>query len=790
MTLFRKMFVPVLLIAVLSLAATGFINYMTARNELYAVQKMLGVNLAETLQRELTLISRHLREQAELLARSPEVIQLLSGAITPPRETDLNARLRHTAKALQGVSTLAVLDAEGKVVAISSSIGKGVRCGDRRYFKEVMQGRSAQQGPLVARTAGEPGYVLAYPVMEGDKILGAVIAVVQLEYLNSNLVDPVRLKQTGHIFVLSNSGQVLMHPDRSAVFSADWLSPAELAAMKKQKSGVMEHRAPDGTPMLFSFVALSYPDWIVVAAQPMRDVMASASVIRNVTLWSFGAASATVLAFFSFALLSIIRDLRRTMHFAEAAAAGDLQAEPHIRRKDEIGVLARALSTMVGTLKKEAALSDLRAKEAERLARNLQNVLASIDGGVVKIRMDENCTVLWANDGFYALYGCNRKDFADYTGNKACPALYPEDRQAFLGAVQQSVRSDCPSRLEYRIRKKDGSLTWLSGRVKFVGNDGNHPVFQAVLIDVTEQKLAARHMALEHARFQILAHRGKDILYEYDIASDVMTYAGQFAPLFGTEAVNEHFLNILEGSRYSLPEDRERLRAIFTLQSPEHPEGNLELPFLQGERLVWYRMDYATLFDENNTAIKVIGRLENIQEQKEKEHELLAQAQMDGMTGLLNKTATEAHVQAILREEGQKRHALILVDVDNFKSANDYYGHQFGDAVLKKLARLLQQTFRGTDIIGRFGGDEFLVFARDLDDPDQLIARIELLYAELRRCIVENNANYVLSVSMGIGFYTGDGQGYEKLFNKADTALYRAKGMGKGRFVLYHALWQ
>lgn len=253
-----------------------------------------------------------------------------------------------------------------------------------------------------------------------------------------------------------------------------------------------------------------------------------------------------------------------------------------------------------------------------------------------------------------------------------------------------------------------------------MGDEGNYPVFQAVLIDVTEQKLAARHMALDACALSGSCHRGKDILYEYDIASDVMTYAGQFAPLFGTEGITENFLKTLEGSKYSLADDREKLRCIFTLQSPEHPEGNLELPFLQGERLVWYRMDYATLFDENNKAIKVIGRLENIQEQKEKEHDLLAQAQMDGMTGLLNKTATQAHAQAILREEGHKRHAMILVDVDNFKGANDYYGHQFGDAVLKKLARLLQLTFRGSDIIAASAATNFWFLRGISTNPNSL----------------------------------------------------------------------
>ena len=136
-------------------------------------------------------------------------------------------------------------------------------------------------------------------------------------------------------------------------------------------------------------------------------------------------------------------------------------------------------------------------------------------------------------------------------------------------------------------------------------------------------------------------------------------------------------------------------------------------------------------------------------------------------------------------QEG-RNHALIVVDLDKFKYANDTFGHLFGDSVIKAVAATLRATFRATDIVGRTGGDEFVVLAKDISLSDGL----ETLKAKCRRLSVELahvslGQDYVISASIGISLFPRDGKTYAELFAKADAALYQIKNTGRGHFAVY-----
>ena len=155
----------------------------------------------------------------------------------------------------------------------------------------------------------------------------------------------------------------------------------------------------------------------------------------------------------------------------------------------------------------------------------------------------------------------------------------------------------------------------------------------------------------------------------------------------------------------------------------------------------------------------------------------------DVMTGLLNKIAFQEIVDRILHIDADATSALLVIDVDNFKGVNDEFGHAVGDKVLIAIAHELQNTFRKTDIIGRFGGDEFVVLMTQL--PDSHVARKkaeEIIKSVLFRCLKQLNVS--ASVSVGIAI-SGDRDTQLSLFEKADQALYEAKRTGKAKAVIY-----
>ena len=128
--------------------------------------------------------------------------------------------------------------------------------------------------------------------------------------------------------------------------------------------------------------------------------------------------------------------------------------------------------------------------------------------------------------------------------------------------------------------------------------------------------------------------------------------------------------------------------------------------------------------------------------------------------------------------------AFIVLDIDNFKNINDTFGHLYGDAVIAMVAGSIKSTLDSEDIIGRFGGDEFLV---DIDNtkPEKLERKLENIRLPILKMRIDKNDEKDISCSMGVTLGRGRVK-YEDLFRQADSALYMAKTNGKNRFEYYN----
>lgn len=168
-------------------------------------------------------------------------------------------------------------------------------------------------------------------------------------------------------------------------------------------------------------------------------------------------------------------------------------------------------------------------------------------------------------------------------------------------------------------------------------------------------------------------------------------------------------------------------------------------------------------------------------EVQEKEADFLRQLAMhDGLTGLYNKEAFEEMVTGFLSNQiaGKAVHAMICLDIDDFKAVNDSQGHLVGDDVLRGVGSIIESMFRKDDIAGRFGGDEFVIFVKDTGDSKKVAEKIKCLL----RLVREKSC---VSMSAGIAFYPESGVDYGQLFAHADEALYRAKKQGKNMCTVY-----
>ena len=181
------------------------------------------------------------------------------------------------------------------------------------------------------------------------------------------------------------------------------------------------------------------------------------------------------------------------------------------------------------------------------------------------------------------------------------------------------------------------------------------------------------------------------------------------------------------------------------------------------------------------------GNIRNIQAEKLWQERVCRRANTDDLTGLLSKGAVKTQIRAALRRMCPKKDTatLLIVDADDFKAINDTFGHLFGDKVLHEVGQAIRRNFRQSDIKGRIGGDEFIILLPGMGCTDILARHCHSLCRRLTRVFHADGKHQSFSISIGAAQYPAHGQSYKELFAHADQALYKAKGQGKGQYVLY-----
>lgn len=277
---------------------------------------------------------------------------------------------------------------------------------------------------------------------------------------------------------------------------------------------------------------------------------------------------------------------------------------------------------------------------------------------------------------------------------------------------------------------------------------------------------------------ELLSHR-KTYLFEYFTAQDTMVIYQKDLTIW--REIPDYLCGDWHNRQGQLrAEDSWQLRELLTgtLHGPMELRGTGP----EGEEMV-YEVD-AVPSEDDVAGTVYLGYIRDISLEKAKEKSLRQQAQRDSLTLLYNNMTGKALIDQYLREKDPYAScALLVIDVDFFKNVNDRYGHLFGDKVLQELAHLLRTLFTKKDILVRTGGDEFLVFLKDLDHATVLNKTRQLSESVRKIPFAEND--YCLTCSIGACFLPENVSGYlyDQLFENADWALYQAKENGRNQYV-------
>lgn len=297
-------------------------------------------------------------------------------------------------------------------------------------------------------------------------------------------------------------------------------------------------------------------------------------------------------------------------------------------------------------------------------------------------------------------------------------------------------------------------------------------------------------MSDEGERYRVAAELSDDILFEYEIATDIMKYSDKYRDVFGRNTMIYNYTELLPELAYIPLEDR----AIFREYCKQLHLGKstIELEYRcmnDLEEYLWCHVHCKTINNMRNYPERVIGKLVNIDMQKRELQKLQIKAQRDPLTNALNKGATIEQINTILSQsKGYEKHVLFVVDIDNFKHVNDTYGHLVGDKVISTVVGHMRTLFRDKDVVGRIGGDEFVAFMTNVTNQEQILKKAEMLRGAFSHVYVCEQGKFQVSGSIGIAISPMDGKEYNILLKHADEALYQVKNKGKNNYQLYNEI--
>lgn len=410
---------------------------------------------------------------------------------------------------------------------------------------------------------------------------------------------------------------------------------------------------------------------------------------------------------------------------------------------------------------------------------------------------------LYANDFYYQLYGYDKTD-----NFKFSVPFIKECREIINKITVAIVKKEKYIDIENRSFNKKNELIWTSTKISLFYND-NKTYLICLVTDITENKNILKSLEISHKKYlqegQFKVAIAADSLASYEISIDDDLIIEDIIE----NTVNMlHFVDLEAKCCYSEflsrwakkcihPDDK---NIFYQIMNP----SNLKQAYKMGQtevyceyrslnasqKLIWVSTTIHLLYNSELNKLLGFVYVKDINKKKLYELELLKQSQSDPLTGLYNRVALKKIINEELEINSHCNYALMIIDIDNFKVINDNFGHSFGDTVLKEIADALRHIFTDNSLIGRYGGDEFIVFIKGFDSKEEVFNKANCVLEALNLQFSSNENDYMISSSIGIAFGLKHYFQFADLFEKADFALYQAKRAGKSQYAVFDNRYQ
>jgi diguanylate cyclase (GGDEF)-like protein/PAS domain S-box-containing protein len=373
-------------------------------------------------------------------------------------------------------------------------------------------------------------------------------------------------------------------------------------------------------------------------------------------------------------------------------------------------------------------------------------------------------------------------------GTSGVDNIHPDDIDVLVEGLGSQLTEGLDARpFEYRQRCKDGSWIWLEATGQELPSEfGNGAVIVSAR-DVTERRNADAAAREAESRFR-MAFAASPLGIAFADLDGRLTWVNH--ALAETIGVPEsqllgmwfHDFSSGEELEQEMAETRRLLNGEIDSFSAEkrheHPDG----------RTVWACLHVSLVRDAAGAPAQLLGQLEDITERKHLEMSLTHDANHDPLTGLLNRAGLRKEVDVAWADRrADAPIAILFGDLDGFKNVNDRLGHDAGDEVLVHVAQRLRTAVRASDVVARWGGDEFVIMCPRVDSAEGAMLIADRIRTALEAPFRIGPGLAEIAISVGVALDTGQPLP-DLLIKDADAAAYRAKVLGRNRVVVAHAL--
>lgn len=428
---------------------------------------------------------------------------------------------------------------------------------------------------------------------------------------------------------------------------------------------------------------------------------------------------------------------------------------------------------------------------SENLKIDMDHMLNNLPGGLLRIAMDDEMTIMHATDTFYKLIEMDQSKSAK-PPKSIFKTVYSADIILYTQQLAaQKRKKDNQFFLFYRVLHKSASLKWIliSGSKtdeEYQKQGKTYPIYFCMALDITGHMANYRKMEQELDYHRTILELSKELFFEYEIATDTLTFKELFREVFGKESEMKGFSKRLEKTTLIHSADLPKVIKLYKSMMNGKKQARLELRMVtRDQEIAWYICYASIIYDENKNPFKVVGKLAVVNT-NQNENMKDSNTQMDPLTNVYTKeTAENIIIENMVSQDSEALSALFMCEVRNYKGANEAVRIVEGENVLVSIAGILKRMFRGTDIIGRMDLGDFMIYMKDIRSDKNAYEKADNICREINKeYSYEFNKNEI-AISIGVALVKGQSD-YPTSLANAKKALIMAKKDSNSSFEVFY----